>query len=722
MNDEATVAAPNETREVFHDLDGSGESGSGESVPDLSGADHRRLAPLRIGGYRIIREIGRGGMGTIYQAEQERPRRTVALKVMRHGTASRSIQRRFEAESELLSRLEHPAIAKVYAAGTHVPVRGDGGIGPVPFFALEYVADGLPITEYAEAHDLSPLDRVELFTKVCDAVHHGHQQGVLHRDLKPANILVDGSGHPKVIDFGVARSLDARASGTTMRTEIGQLLGTVQYMSPEQVEADPSRIDARSDVYALGVVLYELLTGRLPYDVRDVPLHEATRIVKEKTPDRPSTVNVALRGDLETIVLKLLDKDPERRYASAAELKADLQRFLRHEVIRARPPSLFYQLRMFARRQRALFLALLALFTLLSSSLVVITSLYLDVQSALSAKETAERGESEQRSLVEQTRRDLERMRGLLSSMLPAGVSLLEESPGLLPGGDPHSSPAIPSAGSRVPGRPVSRGGEAADTVVATAFLDTAREALDRLEAETTDDPELRLFLAENYEILGDVIRSEQAGWDSNGDGAAQAYHRSLELAREAELLHEFRDLRATTASPRVVGVQFSSSSGTDSPRVLGGPGSSRGQVEPIPGGSRGPRFETDARTGTSERSALAGRLDSCEVRVLTKLGRHGELLACLEPILDQRRQAFAADRDNREVALELAATALQVGELKLQEGDPGGAHGTLREVVVVCAQLGESGATMEVRARRALEAIQGTGQPERIGEKTGDR
>jgi WD40 repeat protein/predicted Ser/Thr protein kinase len=299
----------------------------------------------RVGHYRILRRIAEGGMGAVYEAEQDSPRRTVALKVIRPGLASPALLTRFRHEAQILGRLHHPGIAQVYEAG----VAEDGQ----PFIAMEFIL-GQPLDEYARHHALALGARVELLARVCDAVQHAHDQGVIHRDLKPANILVEESGQPKVLDFGVARATDADLLTGSGLTRTGQLLGTPNYMSPEQVTADPAAIDHRADVYTLGVILFELLAHRPPYQLEGRPLAEVARLILEEEPPRLGSVNPELRGDVQTIVAKALAKDPARRYPSAAELAADLRRWLAHEPIRARPPSALYQLRKFARRHKAL--------------------------------------------------------------------------------------------------------------------------------------------------------------------------------------------------------------------------------------------------------------------------------------------------------------------------------------------------------------------------------
>ncbi len=255
---------------------------------------------------------------------------------------------------------------------------------------MEYIVGAKPITKYAKERNLSTRQKLELLGSVCDAVHHGHQKGIIHRDLKPSNILVDAQGRVKIIDFGVARSTDSDLAVTTLQTDIGQLIGTLQYMSPEQCEADPHNIDTRSDVYALGVVFYELLCGKLPYNVSRVAMHEATRIIREQHPTRLSTLNKTLRGDVETIALKALEKDRERRYQSATDFAQDIRRYLGNEAIAAQPPSIVYQLRIFARRNKALFGAIAAVFVVLMGGVIASTSMYFRAEGAR-AETAAER-------------------------------------------------------------------------------------------------------------------------------------------------------------------------------------------------------------------------------------------------------------------------------------------------------------------------------------------
>jgi serine/threonine protein kinase len=330
--------------------------------PVLKNVDH----------FRVLELVGEGGMGEVWEAEQTSPvHRRVALKLVKWGMDTREVLARFEAERQALAWMNHPAIAAVYEAGSTEEGR--------PYFAMEFV-DGESITSYCDENRLAINARLRLFLEVCEGVQHAHHKGVIHRDLKPSNVLVtkkDGVAAPKIIDFGVAKAIERPLTDRTLATELGHWIGTPEYMSPEQAGAGGDDIDTRSDVYSLGVLLYELLAGRPPLDttgVRDSDFDELRRRIREEEPPRPSTLVTrsgsvsaesaarrctdvpglrrALRGDLDWIVLKALEKDRSRRYGSPAELSADIDRHLRNEPVLARPPSAPYRLGRYIRRNR----------------------------------------------------------------------------------------------------------------------------------------------------------------------------------------------------------------------------------------------------------------------------------------------------------------------------------------------------------------------------------
>jgi eukaryotic-like serine/threonine-protein kinase len=322
-----------------------------------------------VGPYRLLQRIGEGGMGDVWLAEQTRPvHRQVALKVLKAGLDTAQVVARFEAERQALALMSHPAIAQVFDGGATREGR--------PYFAMEYVR-GEPITGYCARHRLGIRQRIDLFLEVCDGVQHAHQKGVIHRDLKPSNILVterDDHAVPKIIDFGVAKATTLSLTERTLHTEFGSLIGTPEYMSPEQADMSAIDVDTRTDVYALGVVLYELLTGVLPFDsktLRERPLDEVRRTIREIDPPRPSTrltliakggetqggnrtttTPGELRGDLDWITMRALEKDRARRYGSASDLAADLRRHLDNLPIVASPPSTVYRIQKFVRRHR----------------------------------------------------------------------------------------------------------------------------------------------------------------------------------------------------------------------------------------------------------------------------------------------------------------------------------------------------------------------------------
>ncbi|MEO0481624.1 MAG: protein kinase [Planctomycetota bacterium] len=353
-------------------------------MPDLTRSSETdgvdESMPKEIAGYRILRRIGEGGMGVVFAARQPSIHREIALKVLRVALGSSAARRRFEYESGLLGRLRHPSIAQIYEAGSFLGPSGEA----VPFFAMELVQDGDSITDFATREALGPHEKIELFLEVLDGVHHAHhahQRGIVHRDLKPQNLLVGADSLPKVIDFGVAREVQVDSGTSTIRTKTGQLLGTPQYMSPEQCSGGEKEIDLRTDVYSLGVVLFELLTSTLPCGLSSVSNFEFAKVIRERRPERVSSLSGLQSRDLDTVVHKALEKDPERRYGSVAAFADDLRRYLAHEPIAARPPSSIYQMAMFARRNRGLVAGLTLVSVLVLATAVIGTTLALRLSS-----------------------------------------------------------------------------------------------------------------------------------------------------------------------------------------------------------------------------------------------------------------------------------------------------------------------------------------------------
>jgi serine/threonine protein kinase len=378
--------------------------------------------PERIGDYRILRCIGRGGMGIVYEAEQSNPRRIVALKVVQ--ALSTQTRRRFERETAVLGCLQHPGIAQIYAAGIESTQSGEQ-----PYFAMEYVR-GQSLLHYIHERKLGVRERLELLVQVCDAVHYAHTNGVIHRDLKPGNILVNTFNQAKVLDFGVARLTNPDLHATTMQTGVGQLIGTVPYMSPEQAGGELSDLDVRSDVYALGVLAYEMLTGRLPYELpNSIPL--ALRVIREEEPSRLTIASDGsaggsrlLRGDIETIIFKALEKDRTRRYASVSALCDDIQRVLNSEPIHARPPSSWYRLQKFAVRNRALVGGILAVLVTLLIGLGTTTWWAL---RATQAEETASIALTSEQRALQEARSAQQQVQARLAESLAQSARLAEQ-------------------------------------------------------------------------------------------------------------------------------------------------------------------------------------------------------------------------------------------------------------------------------------------------------
>ncbi len=352
-----------------------------ETVGEATAAPVSGFAPRQVGPYRLVGILGEGGMGTVYHARQVEPiSREVALKLVSSGHDSDSMRARFESERQVLALMDHPNIARVLDAGSDVEGR--------PYFVMELVR-GVPITQYCREQSLAARQRLELFADVCRAVRHAHRKGIIHRDLKPSNVLVTVTREReqvKVIDFGIAKALGETGLGVARRTRTGTLVGTVEYMSPEQARGEVSSLDVRSDVFSLGVIAFELLTDRLPFDLENQPLHEVVRRISEQPQRRlRATATLAsgrIEADLETIVSKCLEKDPDRRYGSAAELTEDVERFLDNRPVLARPATTIYQVRLFARRHKALCGAVATVGIVLLGASVVSTILYMRAERA----------------------------------------------------------------------------------------------------------------------------------------------------------------------------------------------------------------------------------------------------------------------------------------------------------------------------------------------------
>ncbi|HLP75276.1 MAG TPA: serine/threonine-protein kinase, partial [Candidatus Paceibacterota bacterium] len=376
----------------------------------------------RIGRYKLLQEIGAGGCGVVYMAEQETPvRRRVALKILKLGMDTRNVIARFEAERQALALMDHPNIARVLDAGATETGR--------PYFVMELVR-GVKITEYCDRNNLDTRERLRLCIQICQAIQHAHQKGIIHRDIKPSNILItlhDGVAVPKVIDFGIAKAIEVRLTDKTLFTAFEQVVGTPAYMSPEQAEMSGLDVDTRSDIYSLGVLLYELLTGRTPFDPKKLiqnGIDEMRRTLRESEPCRPSTMLTTLQGDelkatatlrqseapklismmsgdLDWIVMKALEKDRTRRYETANGLAMDIQRYLNNEPVIARPPSRIYRFQKLIRRNKGIFTAIGAVALTLVFGLGLSTYLFFMERDARQRAVEAEQEQSRLRQLAE---------------------------------------------------------------------------------------------------------------------------------------------------------------------------------------------------------------------------------------------------------------------------------------------------------------------------------
>jgi eukaryotic-like serine/threonine-protein kinase len=398
-------------------------SGTRSAISPLDPLPVTERAGTVIGPYKLLQPIGEGGMGIVWLAEQTQPvQRKVALKVIKPGMDSRQVIARFEAERQALAMMDHVNVARVFDAGATETGR--------PFFVMELI-HGHPITRYCDDNHLTPRERLELFVPVCQAIQHAHQKGIIHRDIKPSNILItlsDGKPVPKVIDFGVAKAIERKLTEQTLFTQLGMMVGTLEYMSPEQAEMSALGVDTRSDIYSLGVVMYELLTGSTPLThkrFKEAAYPEILRLIKEEDPPRPSTrlsdsgealasisalrdmepakLTKLMRGELDWIVMKALEKDRNRRYETSSALVADVQRFLSDQPVEACPPSSWYRFSKFARRNKALLATASVIGVAVLSALAVLATSTVLIRREQQATQTAFQAETLARNDLEQT-------------------------------------------------------------------------------------------------------------------------------------------------------------------------------------------------------------------------------------------------------------------------------------------------------------------------------
>lgn len=503
----------------------------------------------QIGPYRVIRQLGEGGMGIVFLAEQEEPvRRTVALKVIRPGLDTRQVIARFEAERQALALMDHPNIARVLDAGTTATGR--------PYFVMELV-QGIPITRYCDEQRLTPRERLTLFLPVCQALQHAHQKGIIHRDLKPSNVLValyDGRPAPKVIDFGVAKATGPAVTERTLVTELGQVVGTLEYMSPEQAELNQLDIDTRSDIYSLGVLLYELLTGTTPFQKQELShaaLLDMLRVIRESEPPKPSArlsgiealpsiavnrsiepwkLTTLLRGELDWVVMKALDKDRNRRYETAGGLALDVQRYLADEPVQACPPSILYRLRKLTRRNRvAISSSALVLTALVVGTIVSVTQAIRARNSEWQVQQLLDKQVEINAELVEERQRAQSNFRRARQAVDDMYTQLAEKW---------------------LVNQPKMEG-------VTREFLEKALQYYSEFAAEAGNDPAIRLEAAQAYRRLGD-IQHRLGNASASGEPFEKAVERLQALVDEfpqnadyrqalAETLHQFGALLTDT-------------------------------------------------------------------------------------------------------------------------------------------------------------------------------
>lgn len=507
--------------------DSGSPSGSGPTLH--SQLDQTIEHPTQIGSYRILSVLGEGGMGLVYVAEQREPvQRRVALKVIKLGMDTREVVARFQAERQALAMMDHPSIARVYEAGAT-----DAGR---PYFAMELVS-GVPITRFCDEHQLSTHDRLTLFATVCEAVQHAHAKGVIHRDIKPGNVLVatiDGKPVPKVIDFGIAKAISQRLTERTLFTQMGRMVGTPEYMSPEQAESTPMDVDTRTDVYSLGVLLYELLTGTLPFDAKTLRSHahdEIQRIIREVEPPHPSTrlgkldsadaserakrrretvmsLTSALRRELEWIPLKAMRKDREQRYRTPSEMADDVRNYLLGRPLVAGPETQAYRARKFMRRNRVTVATAAIMLALLVGGIVA--------TSYQAIRATRAERQAQQRFID---------VRALASNLISDLHPQIEQLAGA-------------SGASK-------------------ALVDTSLKYLNKLAAQSSNDPALLREMSTAYQKLGDVQGNPNTANRGDITAATKSYERARETAQRGLALPSVSSAERTRLTNTLAGAEM---------------------------------------------------------------------------------------------------------------------------------------------------------------------